>query len=162
MGNRVRIQNSTVDRTGAGPVLPSIPAAGAMELDFLRPVIESGKWGADNTGGLPIEGNLAPVPVIADALGVEQARMAAEFAGFQGLEHAVPVCTGTRALVIALTAASLLAEQTGKRALAPGKKVLVAGLTWQATALAPIERNLAPILLDVPLSSGVVAAEPLA
>ncbi|MDA3642936.1 DegT/DnrJ/EryC1/StrS family aminotransferase [Saccharopolyspora indica] len=153
MKNAVRKPPGTERGAGASPA-----AAGELELAFLQPVVASGKWGSDNPGGLPLEaGELDPS--VAEALGVEQARAAAEFAAHQGLEHAVPVANGTRALVVALMAASVLAAGTGRRALRPGGKVLVAGLTWQAGAMAPIDRGLVPVLVDVDPRTGVVDAE---
>jgi dTDP-4-amino-4,6-dideoxygalactose transaminase len=146
-----RPENLPADGVSASEEIP--------ELEFLRPVVESGRWGIDSTGGLPLERNVTVVPRVAEALGVEQARAAAEFAYFQGLDHAVPVANGTRALVIALMAASVLAEETGKRALRPGRRALVSGLTWQATAMAPLDRRLVPVLLDVDPATGVVAPE---
>ncbi|WP_188990759.1 DegT/DnrJ/EryC1/StrS family aminotransferase [Saccharopolyspora thermophila] len=151
-----------LNRAGGGPVIAAPPAVGELENAFLQPVIASGRWGFDNPGGLPLEAGLELDPAVAEALGVEQARAAAEFAAYQGLDHAVPVANGTRALVVALMAASVLAAETGKRALVPGGKVLVAGLTWQATAAAPLDRRLAPVLVDVDPRSGVVDAETIA
>jgi dTDP-4-amino-4,6-dideoxygalactose transaminase len=138
------------------------PPVGELEFQFLQPVLESGRWGGDSIGGLACMDTATPAATVAEGLGVEQSYVAAEFAALQSLQHAVPVANGTRALVVALLAACSLAEEEGKRALRPGGKVVVAGLTWQATALAPLERRLAPVLMDVNPASGVVDAEAVA
>src|SRR5262249_13665765 len=148
--------NSPVDGMHMGPKSPYV---GELESSFVQPVLESGRWGCDSTGGRACMDTATPAATVAEGLGVEQSYVAAEFAAFQGLEYAVPVSNGTRALVVALLAATILAEQLGKRPLRPGGKALVAGLTWQATAWAPLERRLAPILLDVDPASGVVDAD---
>ncbi|MFE5480282.1 DegT/DnrJ/EryC1/StrS family aminotransferase [Nocardia sp. NPDC056541] len=87
---------------------------------------------------------------------MEQARLAAEFEHLQGAPYAVPVSNGTRAIVIALMAAAVAADPLGKRSFQPGGKVLVPSMTWQATLAAPIERRLAPVMIDVDPMTGVV------
>ncbi|MEU4314578.1 DegT/DnrJ/EryC1/StrS family aminotransferase [Nocardia sp. NPDC024068] len=126
------------------------------EREFVHAVLESGHWGLDSVGGRPLLPGAAIDETVAAGLGVEQARAAAEFAHYQQVPHAVPVSSGTRAIVVALMAAAVAAPLLGRRALLPGMKVLVPGLTWQATPAAPVDRRLAPVFLDIDPATGVL------
>ncbi|MGW0179256.1 DegT/DnrJ/EryC1/StrS family aminotransferase [Nocardia sp. NPDC003345] len=133
-----------------------------IERDFVSAALESGRWGLDSAGGLPPLPEAVIDETVATGLGVEQARAAAEFAHYQQVPHAVPVSNGTRAIVVALMAATVAAPLLGRRELRPGMKVLVPGLTWQATPAGPVDRRLAPVFLDIDPETGVVDTGALA
>ncbi|ORV38653.1 hypothetical protein AWC01_13915 [Mycobacterium doricum] len=135
---------------------PSTPVVGELDEEFVVPVLRSGRWGLDSTGGQPVLPGVEVRTAVSEGLGVEQARLAAEFEHFQGASHAVPVANGTRAIVVALMAAAVGAERLGKRPIVPGGKVLVPSMTWQATLGAPIDRRLIPVMVDVDPLTGVV------
>jgi dTDP-4-amino-4,6-dideoxygalactose transaminase len=69
----------------------------------------------------------------------QEQTFAAEFAEYNGVDHCVPVASGTSALVVGL-------EGLGVGA---GDEVLVPGLTWIASATAVLNVNAVPVLVDI-------------
>lgn len=64
---------------------------------------------------------------------------AERFAAFHGVEHCVPTSSGSSALLIAMEALGVGAED----------EVIVPGLTWVANASAVLRANAVPVLVDV-------------
>lgn len=129
------------------------PEVDQREVDYTSAQILTGDWEPDATkGGLPIRGGLELHPRVAEALGVEQAALAAEFADVHahGQEvTAIPCNNGTHAIRVAMTAFTKIADRLGVKVPEPGDEVLVPALTWQATAGAILRRNLIPVLVDI-------------
>lgn len=71
--------------------------------------------------------------------GPKEWQFAQEFAAFSGAKYCVPVANGTVAIQLALEALDIGAYD----------EVIVPGLTWQATALACLDVNAVPILVDI-------------
>ena len=109
-------------------------------------------------GGEPIRHPMAPWPswppvsdraveMVTDVVrsgqwggdGPYESRFALEFAVFSKAKYAVLVANGTVALQLALEALDIGAHD----------EVIVPGLTWQATALACLDVNAIPILVDI-------------
>ncbi|MDJ0852376.1 MAG: aminotransferase class I/II-fold pyridoxal phosphate-dependent enzyme [Myxococcota bacterium] len=65
-------------------------------------------------------------------------RFAESFAAFHGVEHCVPTTNGSSALLVAIEAVGVDAED----------EVIVPGLTWVANASAVVRANAVPILVD--------------
>lgn len=71
--------------------------------------------------------------------GPMELQFAQEFASFSRAKYAVPVANGTVAIQLALEALDIGAYD----------EVIVPGLTWQATALACLDVNAVPVLVDI-------------
>lgn len=109
--------------TGGQPVrqtpFPSWPVWDEAELEAVRAVIESGKWGVTH--------------------GTEVRDFEAEFAAYQDAVYGIAVTNGTVALKLALTAAGV----------GVGDEVIMPGYTFVATATAALEIGAVPVFADV-------------
>lgn len=125
---RTRQSPSALASEGGAPVRdtpwPAWPRlTPAAERELLR-AVRSGRWTVSGayTGEEPYE-----------------RRFARAFADFHGVEHCVPTCHGSSALVVALEALGV----------GPGDEVLVPGLTWVACASSVAGVGAVPVLVDV-------------
>jgi dTDP-4-amino-4,6-dideoxygalactose transaminase len=129
------------------------PEVGIQEALFVAEQIGGRDWEPDaKVGGRPVAEGLTLPGNVAEALGVEQAALAAEFAAVQapGQQiHVVPADNGTHVIRIALAALGVHAHEFGLRQPEVGSEVIVPAATWQATAGAALRRNLVPVLVDV-------------
>jgi dTDP-4-amino-4,6-dideoxygalactose transaminase len=112
-----------------------VPAADAER--HLLTVLHSGRWAISS-----------PSP---GGAGLFERRFAADFAGYVGTRHCVPVDHGSSALVVAL-------ESLG---LEFGDRVLVPALTWTASATAALRAGLVPVLVDVDPQTGCIGPDTL-
>jgi L-glutamine:2-deoxy-scyllo-inosose/3-amino-2,3-dideoxy-scyllo-inosose aminotransferase len=129
------------------------PEVGIDEALFVAEQIGGRDWEPDaKVGGRPVAKGLTLPANVADALGVEQAALAAEFAAVQApgqRVHVVPADNGTHVIRMAMAALSVHASRLGLRQPEVGSEVIVPAATWQATACAPVRRNLVSVLVDV-------------
>lgn len=131
------------------------PEVGIAEVLYTAAQINSRDWEPDaRHGGLPVLSGLTPPAPVAESLGAEQAALAAEFVAMQAPDQpdvvAVPADNGTHVIRIALMALTALGDELGlRRPNVDGDEVIVPAATWQATAGAPLRRNLVPVLADV-------------
>lgn len=107
----------------AGKSWPRWPQWDETERDLLRQALESGAWSSSE--------------------GEQADRWAAEFAGFQGARHGLPLTNGTHTLE-----AALIACEVGE-----GDQVIVPALTFVATATAVLAVNAQPVLVDIDADS---------
>lgn len=98
---------------------PRWPVWNHEEVDAVRAVVESGRWGAQQ--------------------GTEVRQFEAEFATYQQAAHGIAVTNGTIALKLALTAAGV----------GVGDEVIVPSYTFVATATAALEIGAVPIFADI-------------
>ena len=104
---------------------PSWPRSDERTRERLLDVMRSGDWAissAPSPGRIPYE-----------------RRFSEAFADFCGVEHCVPTCNGSAALVVALQALGC----------GDGDEVLVPGISWVAVAASVIAVGARPILVDV-------------
>lgn len=94
------------------------PVWDEREEEMLHSVLESGEWG--NSGS-------------------QKDEFIAEFTEWLGVDHGVPVTSGTSAIVIALRALGV----------SPGDEVIVPPYTFVATASAVLECNAVPVFADI-------------
>src|SRR5262245_16460457 len=99
--------------------LPHWPVWDQEEVEALRAVVESGRWGAQQ--------------------GTEVRRFEAEFAAYQEAAYGIAVTNGTVALKLALTAAGV----------GVGDEVIMPGYTFVATATAALEIGAVPVFADI-------------
>jgi dTDP-4-amino-4,6-dideoxygalactose transaminase len=99
--------------------LPHWPVWDQEEVEALRAVVESGRWGAQQ--------------------GTEVHRFEAEFAAYQEAAYGIAVTNGTVALKLALTAAGV----------GVGDEVIMPGYTFVATATAALEIGAIPVFADI-------------
>jgi len=104
----------------------SWPIYGDLELELLKEVLESGKWGGAGGAGKP---NYSP----------KLPEMERKFAELQGARYAVSVVNGTVAITVALQAAGLK----------PGDEVIVPPYTFIATASAALAYGIIPVFADI-------------
>ncbi len=108
---------------GGSPVrtrpFPGWPVWDGQELEAVKDVIESGRWGM--------------------AQGDRVAALERRFAEFQQARHGIACTSGTVALKVALQAAGLPA----------GAEVVVPAYTFVASATAVLEANLVPVFADI-------------
>lgn len=102
------------------------PIYGDLELELLKEVLESGKWGG--AGGAAKAGYEPKLPL-----------MERKFAELQSAKHAVSVVNGTVAITVALQAAGLK----------PGDEVIVPPYTFIATASAALAYGIIPVFADI-------------
>lgn len=102
------------------------PIYGDLELELLKEVLESGKWGG--AGNAPKKGFEPKLPL-----------MEKKFAELQGAKHAVSVVNGTVAITVSLQAAGVK----------PGDEVIVPPYTFIATASAALAFGIIPVFADV-------------
>lgn len=128
------------------------PELGDLEVDYLA------AWALspDNLEdllhlGRPLAEGLELDPVVA-----EVGREAAAFGAELGAVHApgldavvIPVTNGTHSLTLAIRSLALHADRLGLRPHRPGASVIVPGLTWPATAIAPLLGRYVPRIADV-------------
>ena len=103
------------------PSWPRYPEAARQEVDA---TLRSGRWA--------ISGPWTGEPS-------RNARFAEHFAAFHGVRSCVPTSSGSSAILIALEALGVGAED----------EVIVPGLTWVANASAVLRANAVPVLVDV-------------
>lgn len=108
---------------GGNPVrqtsFPHWPVWDAAEVEAVKAVVESGRWGA--------------------LQGTEVSRFEKEFAAYQDAEFGIAVTNGTVALKLALTASGI----------GVGDEVIVPGYTFVATATAILEVGAVPVFADI-------------
>ncbi|RKN84215.1 DegT/DnrJ/EryC1/StrS family aminotransferase [Paenibacillus ginsengarvi] len=102
------------------------PIYGELEMELLKEVLESGKWGGAGGGGKP--GYEPKLPL-----------MERKFAELHGAAHAVSVVNGTVGITVALQAAGLK----------PGDEVIVPPYTFIATASAALAYGIIPVFADI-------------
>ena len=100
---------------------PDWPEPSQDDVDAVREVVESGRW-----GGWPEPGPKAAA--------FEEA-----FARYQGAEHGILMMNGTVTMEVALKALDI----------GWGDEVIVPGLTFAATAYAPMAAGAVPVIVDV-------------
>jgi len=110
---------------------PDWPQHDEREIESLTEVVRSGGWGFFS--------------------GTKQAEFAAKFAALQGAKYGFPVMNATCGLEVALKAAGV----------GPGDEVIVPGLTWVATATAPLTINAVPVFVDIDPGTYCMAPEAL-
>ena len=98
---------------------PQWPVWDQEEVEAVRAVVESGRWGAQQ--------------------GAEVRGFEAEFAAYQEAAHGIAVTNGTVALKLALTAAGV----------GVGDEVIMPGYTFVATATAALEIGAVPVFADI-------------
>src|SRR5262249_30587312 len=98
---------------------PRWPLWNQEEVEAVRAVVESGRWGAQQ--------------------GDEVRHFEAEFAAYQEAAHGIAVTNGTVALKLALTAAGV----------GLGDEVIMSGYTFVATATAALEIGAVPVFADI-------------
>src|SRR5919109_2258707 len=98
---------------------PRWPVWDQAEIDAVRAVVESGRWGATQ--------------------GSEVRDFEAEFAAYQEAAFGIAVVNGTVALKLALTAAGV----------GVGDEVIMPGYTFVATATAALEVGAVPVFADI-------------
>lgn len=98
---------------------PHWPIWSQEEVDAVRAVVESGRWGAQQ--------------------GEEVRQFEAEFGAYHDATHAIAVTNGTVALKLALTAAGI----------GVGDEVIMPGYTFVATATAALEIGAVPVFADI-------------
>jgi dTDP-4-amino-4,6-dideoxygalactose transaminase len=129
------------------------PEVGERERRFIGAQVAAGEWEPDaSVGGEPLAPGLSLPPRVLEALGWEQAALAAEFAAMQSPHqalHVVPADNGTHVIRIVLAALTKAGPALSLPVPQVGHEVLVPALTWQATAVAALRRNLVPKLVDV-------------
>jgi len=99
--------------------LPHWPVWDQGEVEAVRAVVESGRWGAQQ--------------------GTEVRSFEAEFAAYQEAAYGIAVPNGTVALKLALTAAGV----------GVGDEVIMPGYTFVATATAALEIGAVPVFADI-------------
>ena len=99
--------------------MPSWPVWNQDEVEAVRAVVESGRWGAQQ--------------------GTEVRGFEAEFAAYQEAAYGIAVTNGTVALKLALTAAGV----------GVGDEVIMPGYTFVATATAALEIGAVPVFADI-------------
>lgn len=104
----------------------SWPVFGDLELQLLKEVLESGKWGG--AGGTLKPDSEPKLP-----------QMERKFAELQNARHAVSVVNGTVAITVALQAAGVR----------PGDEVIVPPYTFIATATAALAYGVIPVFADI-------------
>lgn len=97
---------------------PTWPIFDRREADYLRQVVESGRWAYD---------------------GPFESQFQRAFADYHTARHGVAVTSGTIALQLALEALDI----------GYGDEVILPVNTWQATAVAVLDVNAVPILVDI-------------
>jgi len=103
----------------------SWPVYGDLELQLLKEVLESGKWGG---AGSTKPGYQAKLP-----------EMERKFAELQDANYAVSVANGTVAITVALQAAGVK----------PGDEVIIPPYTFIATATAALAYGAIPVFADI-------------
>jgi dTDP-4-amino-4,6-dideoxygalactose transaminase len=98
---------------------PHWPVWNQEEVDAVRAVVESGRWGSQQ--------------------GTEVRQFEAEFAAYHDATHAIAVTNGTVALKLALTAAGV----------GVGDEVIMPGYTFVATATAALEIGAVPVFAEI-------------
>lgn len=98
---------------------PRWPVWNHEEVEAVRAVVESGRWGAQQ--------------------GSEVRQFEAEFASYQQAAYGIAVTNGTVALKLALTAAGV----------GVGDEVIMPGYTFVATATAALEIGAVPVFADI-------------
>jgi len=103
---------------------PRWPIADQKTSQRLLEVLHSGRWSISgaNMGCMPME-----------------RRWADAFAAWMQVPHCVPTANGTSALLAALDALEV----------GPGDEVIVPGLTWVAPAIAVVQLNAVPVIVDI-------------
>jgi dTDP-4-amino-4,6-dideoxygalactose transaminase len=104
---------------------PSWPIYGDLELQMLKEVLESGKWGG---AGAARKGYQAKLP-----------ELERKFAELQGSKYAVSVVNGTMAITVALQAAGVQ----------HGDEVIVPPYTFIASASAALAFGAIPVFADI-------------
>lgn len=99
--------------------LPQWPVWDQEEVEAVRAVVESGRWGAQQ--------------------GTEVRAFEQEFAAYQEAAYGIAVTNGTVALKLALTAAGV----------GVGDEVIMPGYTFVATATAALEVGAVPVFADI-------------
>ncbi|TNJ68321.1 DegT/DnrJ/EryC1/StrS family aminotransferase [Paenibacillus hemerocallicola] len=102
------------------------PVYGDLEMQLLKEVLESGKWGG---AGGAAKSNYEP----------KLPQMERKFAELQNAQYAVSVVNGTVAITVALQAAGLK----------PGDEVIVPPYTFIATASAALAYGIIPVFADI-------------
>ncbi|TMV50195.1 DegT/DnrJ/EryC1/StrS family aminotransferase [Paenibacillus mesophilus] len=102
------------------------PVVGEIELQLLKEVLESGKWGGAGGAAKP---NYEP----------KLPQMERKFAELQNAQYAVSVVNGTVAITVALQAAGVK----------PGDEVIVPPYTFIATASAALAYGIIPVFADI-------------
>lgn len=102
------------------------PVVGEIELQLLKEVLESGKWGGAGGAAKP---NYEP----------KLPQMERKFAELQNAQYAVSVVNGTVAITVALQAAGV----------EPGDEVIVPPYTFIATASAALAYGIIPVFADI-------------
>jgi dTDP-4-amino-4,6-dideoxygalactose transaminase len=102
------------------------PVVGEIELQLLKEVLESGKWGGAGGAAKP---NYEP----------KLPQMERKFAELQNAQYAVSVVNGTVGITVALQAAGVK----------PGDEVIVPPYTFIATASAALAYGIIPVFADI-------------
>jgi dTDP-4-amino-4,6-dideoxygalactose transaminase len=108
---------------------PHWPVWDTAEVDAVKAVVESGRWGATQ--------------------GEEVSRFEKEFAAYQDAAFGIAVTNGTIALKLALTASGI----------GVGDEVIVPGYTFVATATAVLEVGAVPVFADIDPHTYTLAPE---
>ncbi|WP_127579228.1 DegT/DnrJ/EryC1/StrS family aminotransferase [Paenibacillus koleovorans] len=124
------MSTSTLAVQGGTPVrttgFATWPIYDDLELNLLKEVLESGKWGG--AGGSGKAGYKPKLP-----------QMEEQFAQLHGAKHAVSVVNGTVAITVALQAAGVRS----------GDEVIIPPYTFIATATAALAYGVIPVFADI-------------
>ncbi|HEY5988440.1 MAG TPA: DegT/DnrJ/EryC1/StrS family aminotransferase [Streptosporangiaceae bacterium] len=111
----------TVDKKLAASACVRWPVVTDVERDSVRRVMENGGFTSVGAGGREVE------------------LLEAEWAALTGVPYCAAVATGTAAIELALAALGI----------EPGAEILVPALTFIGSAVAPVQRLIVPVFVDI-------------